>query len=377
MRFVFASDSFKGTLSSARIGALLETAAREAFPDAECITLPIADGGEGTLDAISSVQLGRRVALHAHDGLMRPRIAEILLSDGAAFVEAASTCGLTLLENDERNPLATSSYGVGECIRFALDQGCDNITVGLGGSCTNDGGMGCLRALGIRFLDAEERELLGCGSDLERVARIDESELHCRVHDVAFTVMNDVDNPLLGPTGATYVFGPQKGADGRALKSLEAGMRHFSEAIEASHPGTDFATPGFGAAGGLGMALSVFLGAQMRSGIEELLRWLDFDAIAEGADLIVTGEGKLDGQSLQGKAISGIVAHANRIGAPVAALCGSVALDERQLRDAGITCAIDISEGQPLDYALAHAEQNYRQAARKLFSAIKSESAPW
>lgn len=370
MKFVFASDSFKGTLSSARIGTLLESAARKAFPDAECIVLPIADGGEGTLAAISSIKYGARIALHAHDGLMRPIDAEVFFDGDAAFVEAASTCGLALLEDGERNPFATSSFGVGECIGFALDRGCESVTVGLGGSCTNDGGMGCLRALGIRFFDCDEHELAGYGADLERIARIDESGLHCRARDVSFTVMNDVDNPLLGQNGATYVFGPQKGATEGNLARLENGMKRFADVIAINHPNADFATCGYGAAGGLGMALSVFLGAQLRPGIEELLHWLDFDTVAKGADLVVTGEGKLDGQSLQGKAVSGIVAHAKRIGVPVAALCGSVALNEHELHDVGISRAIDISQGQALDYALAHAEQNYLQAARRLFAAL-------
>ena len=371
MRFVFASDSFKGSLSSDYIGELLETAAHEAFPDSECIVIPVADGGEGTLDAISSVRDGTRSALRAHDGLMRPIDTEVFFCGNSAFVEAASTCGLTLIGNDERNPLAASSYGVGECVRFALERGYDNITVGLGGSCTNDGGMGCLQALGIRFLDSEGRELDGRGSDLERVAIIDESGLHSRARQVSFKVMNDVDNPLLGPCGATYVFGPQKGAHDQMLDRLERGMHVFAESVAANHPMADFSTPGFGAAGGLGMAFAVFLNAEMRSGIEELLNWIDFDAVAKGADLVVTGEGKLDDQSLRGKAVSGIAAHAKRIGVPVVAICGSVALDEHELSNAGISRAINVSEGQPLEYAMSHAAQNYLEAARHLFSSLR------
>lgn len=374
MKLVFASDSFKGTLSSARIGELLVKAAQEELPGAECVVFQIADGGEGTLDAIRASCEGERMVFSAHDGLMRPIEGEIFIHDDKAFVEAASTCGLTLLESEERDPLTTTSYGVGECICHALDSGCAEIIVGLGGSCTNDGGMGCLRALGIKFFDSDDYELLGCGADLAEVARIDERGLHPLVNSTTFTIMGDVDNPLLGPNGATRIFGRQKGADDAALDKLECGMARFSEVIEAAHPGTDFDTPGFGAAGGLGMALSVFLGARMRSGIEELLNVVGFDEAIKGADLVVTGEGKLDGQSLRGKAVSGIAAHAKHAGVPVAALCGTVALEGCDLSNLGLSYVIDISEGQPLDYALTHAEQNYLQAAKGLFSLLREGS---
>ena len=368
MKFVFASDSFKGSLSSARAGELLTRAAREAFTDAECVVVPIADGGEGTLDALSAVRPGRRALFDAHDGLMRPTKGEVFLSGDEAFVEAASTCGLAMLSADERNPLQTSSYGVGECIAFALDQGYRKVTVGLGGSCTNDGGMGCLRALGVKFFDADGRELAGCGADLERVARIDASGMDSRVRQTSFTIMGDVDNPLLGPRGATHVFGRQKGADDATLARLEAGIHCLAAAVGEARADVDFQTPGYGAAGGLGMALAVFLGAQVRSGIEELLRWANFDDIVRGADLVVTGEGRIDSQSLHGKAIGGVAAHAGRFGVPVAAICGSLAIDEKTLHDLGIERVLETAAGQDLAFALAHAEENYLNAARRLFA---------
>lgn len=387
MKFVFASDSFKNTLSSMRIAELLENAAREAFPDATCVSLPIADGGEGTLDAIAASRSGSRLTVAAHDGLMRPLSCDIFLSDGEAFVETAATCGLALLSNSEHDPLSTTSYGVGECIGAALNRGCGRITIGLGGSCTNDGGMGCLRALGARFLDSNGTELEGRGADLARVRTIDASSLHPRVREASFTLMSDVTNPLLGPHGATYVFGPQKGADAAVLEQLERGMRNFAEIIGkttglppsrvqsgwkgGAQPGSiDFSTPGYGAAGGLGMALAAFLGADMTSGIETLLHWVKFDDLIADADLVVTGEGRLDFQSLQGKVVSGIAEHANRMGVPVAAICGSIALDEDEMRPIGLASALETSTGQTLDYALAHAEENYARAARDFFKRI-------
>ena len=371
MKFVFASDSFKGSLSSARICALLKAAAREVFPDAECVACVVADGGEGTLDALSRASAGKRITFSTHDGLMHPLTSEIFICDGTAYVEAASTCGLTLLDDAERNPLATTSYGVGESIRFALDQGCDEIAIGLGGSCTNDGGMGCLRALGVRFFDASGYELAGCGADLEAVARIDASNLHPLVQSTQFTIMSDVDNPLLGPNGATWVFGRQKGAGDAELERLESGMNNFARVIAGAYPKANFDTPGFGAAGGLGMALSVFLGAHIRSGVEELLRLINIDKALEGADLVVTGEGKLDMQSLQGKAIGGVAAHARRAGVPVVALCGTVELDESHFGGLGLSSVIDVSEGQTLAHALARAEENYLAAARSLFASLQ------
>lgn len=373
MKFVFASDSFKGSLTSGEICTLLARAARAAFPAAECVPLLIADGGEGTLDAIAEVVDGERVSVEAHDGLMRPLVCDVLASGSEAFVESAASCGLAKLSPGERNPLAASSYGVGECIRYALDAGYGSITVGLGGSCTNDGGTGCLRALGVRFLDARGAELSGSGAELARIARIDESDLHPAVARTRFTIMGDVANPLLGPNGATYVFGRQKGADDAAAAQLEAGMERYAEAVSAVHPEADFNTPGFGAAGGLGMALAVFLGASIRPGIEELLRWLDFDTLIQGADLVVTGEGRVDGQSVQGKAIDGIARHARDAGVPVALVCGTNALDEERLRSLGISRIVEIAAGQETEYALAHARRNYARAARSLFASLRGE----
>ena len=367
MKFVFASDSFKGSLTSAKICHLLESSARIAHPSAECVSLPIADGGEGTLDAIASVRAGERLTVRVHDGLGRFVLSEVLVCGAEAFVETAASCGLAMIDPEKRNPLIASSQGVGECIRFALDHGCKSITVGLGGSCTNDGGMGCLSELGVRFVDACGHDLAGSGSDLSRASLIDASGLHPAVADTHFTVMSDVTNGLLGPQGATHVFGRQKGADDAMVERLEAGMRHYAHAVETLWPDVDFDTPGFGAAGGLGMALSVFLGAQIKSGIEELLRWLDFDSVLKGADLVVTGEGRLDEQSLHGKVIDGIASHARKAGVPVVVVCGTSSVDESRLCALGITRVVETAAGQDLAFAMSHAEENYLGAVRDIW----------
>ena len=371
MKLVFASDSFKGTLSSARIGALLTEVATDVLPDSQCIALRMADGGEGTLDAIGAVNAGEKISLYVHDALMRPVRCKIIVDDDRAFVEAASTCGLSLLTESERNPFMTTSHGVGECVLHALYHGCTHIAVGLGGSCTNDGGMGFLRALGMRFFDERGSELAGCGADLARVSCIDADGLYPIARSADFTVLGDVTNPLLGPTGATRVFGGQKGADAAALDALEAGMENFARVIAETCPGVDFDTPGFGAAGGLGMALSVFLDAQLNSGIETLLQWLDFDNVIADADLVVTGEGKLDEQSLHGKVVSGVAGHARRAGVPVAVICGTSELDAAQLAELGVSHVAETSAERGADYAQSHAEEAFLSAAKTLFKNVR------
>ena len=370
MKFVFASDSFKGTLSSVQICSLLQEAALEAFPSAECVLVPIADGGGGTLDALAAARPGQLVPIYAHNGLMRGIRCKILICGDEAFVESASTCGLVHIPEGDRDPLLTSSSGVGECIAHALFHGCRHITVGLGDSCMNDGGMGCMRALGVRFLDEAGHELVGIGKNMERIARIDESGLIPQAREATFTLMSDVTNPLLGPLGATNVFGRQKGADDAALARLEAGMCHYAEVLAETHPEADFDTPGFGAAGGLGMALSVFLGARIRSGVEALLQWVDFDSLLEGADLVVTGEGQLDGQSLRGKVVSGVAAHARKAGVPVVVVCGRSLLDEAQVADVGVSRVIETGAGLTPEEAMARAQETYMQAARELFTSL-------
>ena len=370
MKFVFASDSFKGTLSSVQTCSLLQEAALEAFPSAECVSVPIADGGGGTLDALAVARPGQLVSIIANNGLMKPIRCKILICGDEAFVESASMCGLVHIPEEDRDPLQTSSSGVGECIAHALYHGCKHITVGLGDSCMNDGGMGCMRALGVRFYDEAGRDLVGNGKNMERIACIDESGLIPQAREATFTLMNDVTNPLLGPTGATYVFGRQKGADDAALERLEAGMRHYADVLHESHPEIDFDTPGYGAAGGLAMGLAVFLGAQIESGVETLLQWVDFDGLLQGADLVVTGEGQLDGQSLRGKVVSGVAAHAHKAGVPVAVICGRSLLDENQVAGLGVLHVIETGAGLSPEEAMARAQETYTRAARSLFASL-------
>ena len=306
MKFVFASDSFKGTLSSIRTGELLTAAAEEVFPGCSCKTVPMADGGEGTAEAVILATGGKWVPVEVRGPLGEPVSAGYgLLPGGTAIIEMASASGLVLVPPEQRDPRNTSTYGTGELIAAALKAGCTELTIAIGGSATNDGGMGCSRALGVRFLDASGHELEGKGGDLAKVAHIDASGLLPAAKAANFTIMSDVDNPLLGPDGATFTFGPQKGAIPEIRDELEAGMENYAQVLERDL-GSDTGFPGAGAAGGLGAALKIFLGAQMRSGSDAVLDLVHFDEDLKDADFVITGEGRIDWQSAHGKVVSGV-----------------------------------------------------------------------
>lgn len=370
-RFVFASDSFKGTLSSRKTAVLLEEAARRHFPDCACVAVPMADGGEGTTEAVADACGGEVVSAHVHDPLGRPLVANYaVLPGGRAVVEVAAASGLPLLTDAERDPRLTSSYGTGELIADALVRGCVDITIALGGSATNDGGMGCARALGVRFLDGEGRELGGCGADLGRVGTIDASGLDPRVAAASFHAMCDVDNPLVGPGGASFVFGPQKGASPEIVEELDRGMRSYAHVLEATF-GKGFDVPGAGAAGGLGAGCLAFLGATLESGIGSVLGLVGFDATLEGAALCVTGEGRLDSQTAHGKVISGVAATCKRRGVPCVAIVGGVARGTSPADVDGLVAVVPTPDGpMPLEEALGNAEELYAAAAERLFSIV-------
>lgn len=368
-RFLFASDSLKGTLSSADTAQLLERAARRHFPGCSCVAVPMADGGEGTVDALVEACGGERVRATVADPLGRPvEAAYGMLPGGRAVIEMAAASGLPLLAPDERNPLLTSTYGTGELILDALRRGARDVTVALGGSATNDGGLGMARALGVRALDAGGRELTGRGADLARVATLDLSGLDARVAAASFSVMCDVDNPLTGPEGASAVFGPQKGATPAMVEELDAGMARYAHVLEDTL-GRDFDVPGAGAAGGLGAGCLAFLGARSQSGIARVLELVGFDALLADADLCVTGEGHADAQTARGKVVAGVGAACAAAGVPCAAVVGGMSADAARLPGVGaiVPTAID---AMPLEEALARAEELYELAADRLFSLL-------
>ena len=374
MKFLFASDSFKGTLSSRRTAELLTRAAQEIFPDCECRCLEVADGGEGTTEAVLSAAGGRRMEAMVCGPLWERRKACYAALDGRrAVMEMAAASGLPLVPAELRDPRNTTSYGTGELIRDALDKGFRDLSIAIGGSATNDGGIGCMRALGVRFLDGDGNELSGCGGDLIKIRSIDRSGLDPRLRDTHVTVMCDVRNPLCGENGATRTFGKQKGGTPEILDELEAGMENYRELLRREF-GIDMdEEPGAGAAGGLGAALLSFLRAELRSGIETVLDLIEFDKKLEGVSLVVTGEGRADWQSAFGKVMQGVGRRCLRQGVPAVAIVGSMGDGAEQIFDYGIESMITTVNGvMPLEEALERAEELYLGAARRLFRMLRA-----
>ena len=354
MKIVIASDSFKGSLASIEVAQSIEMGILDVFPSCDVVKVAVADGGEGTMDALCQSLGGKVVRIPVEDPIGRTINASyVILEDGnTAVLEMSSASGLTLLTTAERNPMLTSTYGTGQLIDDAIGRGCRRFLVGIGGSATNDAGMGLLTALGYRFLDAEGNELSGVGASLSKVCRIDGSRVLQAVHESEFIVACDVDSPLYGPDGAAHVFAPQKGADLEMVRALDDGLRHFAEVtamymnssenrLSANLEKKDgyllvkgnviqdmSSMPGAGAAGGLGYAFVAFFGARLQRGVDMVLDAVGFDSIIEGADLVITGEGRIDAQTLTGKTPYGVLQRASRQNIPVIALAGSVALDD-------------------------------------------------
>ena len=373
-RFLFASDSFKGTLSSKQTAGLLGKAAEQVFPGCSWKGVCVADGGEGTLEAVVSAAGGRLCHVTVHGPLMEPvDSAYGILPDGRAVIEMAAVSGLPLVPRAKRNPLETTTWGTGELIRDALEQGLRDITVAIGGSATNDGGMGALAALGVCFYDSAGSLLSGKGADLERVERISLEGLMPEVKDARFTVMCDVRNPLTGPEGAAYTFGKQKGGTPTILDRLEAGMLHYADCLEETLGREIRSLPGAGAAGGLGAALLSVLNAKFQPGIEAVLDLIGFDQLLEETDLVVTGEGRMDWQSAFGKVPYGIGMRCKKAGIPVTAIVGGMGKGAENLYQYGIDSVIStVNRAMPLEEALENAEALYRNAAERMFRFVRA-----
>lgn len=373
MKMIFASDSFKGSISGREAGELLKKAANEVFGETETIILTAADGGEGTVDALLETCGEERILAGVHDARMRPVQAYYgRIDEKQAVIEMATASGLPMLENDLRDPLKTTSYGTGELLRDALDKGFAKIAIGLGGSATNDGGMGAMRALGARFFDEADRELEGCGEDLEKVRRIDLSGLHPGIKEIELTIMCDVDNPLCGTDGATYTFGKQKGGTPEILERLEAGMQNYQNVLRETFEENPEEIRGGGAAGGLGAALALFCRGKIRPGVDTVLDMLEFDRLLDGASLVVTGEGRTDAQTAHGKVMYGIGMHAKEKGIPVIGLSGSLGEGAEELVKYGIrSMTATVNSPMTLETALARTEELYFQGALNMFRLIK------
>ena len=373
-KITVAIDSFKGSLASYEVACAFERGFLREFPQAEVRKVSVADGGEGTVEALVQTLGGEQVRIVASDPLMRGVEVCYGIVDGGrtAVMEMSAASGLPLLAPEERNPLKTTTYGTGEMIADALARGCRKFLVGIGGSATNDAGVGMLRALGFRFLDAEGRELIGGGEILDKIASIDDSGALEALHESEFVVACDVTNPLYGPEGAAYVFAPQKGADAAMVEQLDGGLRNFAEVVKR-YNGEDVASlQGAGAAGGLGGGFKALLGARLERGIEMVLSAMRFDDIISGSDLVVTGEGRLDSQTVMGKTPSGVLRAACKQGIPCIAIGGAIEYC-KELAESDFAAMFPVVSGpmsleraMQKDVAEANVERTATQIARVL-----------
>lgn len=336
-KWILIPDSFKGTMSSREVCTMMASALRHHLPEAEIVSVPVADGGEGSVEAFLTALGGRRVEVPCTGPDGRPITGFYgCLPDGIAVIEMAAAAGLPLMEG-HLCPERATTYGVGELLRAAVRDGARRVILGLGGSATNDGGCGCAAALGIRFLDQEGNTYVPTGGTLDRLARIDASGLDPAVRAAEITVMCDIDNPLCGPTGASAVFGPQKGAGPAQVACLDRNLRHLAEVIRRDLGTEILDLPGSGAAGGMGGGMVAFLGGRLQMGIETVLDTVGFDTMVQGATAVLTGEGRIDGQSLRGKVVIGVARRAAAVGVPVIAVVGDVAPGAAAAYEQGVT----------------------------------------
>ncbi|PJX26004.1 glycerate kinase [Advenella sp. S44] len=343
---VIAPDSFKESLSSSGVAQAIADGIKKVAPDATLVLMPMADGGEGTVEAIASSTGASRQTLETVNALGEPTSAAwIMLQDNTAVIEMASAAGLEQIAEDQRDVRRASTYGVGQLVCAALDQGARRIVLGLGGSATNDGGAGLLNALGIRLLDKAGQPLAQGPAALYDLASIDLSDLDPRVADTEWLIASDVNNPLCGEHGASAIFGPQKGASPDDVRFLDAALSHFAD-MTAKATGHDVREqPGAGAAGGLGFAALAYLEATFKPGVEVVAEYAGLDEHVQQADLVITGEGRLDAQTLRGKTIAGIAALTQKHQVPLIALAGSLHEDYTQVYEGGITAAFSLPCG--------------------------------
>jgi len=377
LKVLVALDSFKGSISSIEGGKAVVEGILPVFPDADIVALPLADGGEGTVDALVHATNGRYIKIPVIGPLHEKVLAAYgILGDGqTAVIEVAAACGLTLVPPAKRNPLSTTTYGVGELILDAIEKGCRKFIIGLGGSATNDGGLGMLQALGYRFLDKRNQSVGVDGKSLKHIERIVINHVHPKLRDCEFDIACDVHNPLYGPNGAAYIFGPQKGANQEMVEELDEGLRHFGMVIEQQLGLNISDISGAGAAGGLGGAFAGFLNGQLRSGTQLILDVLQIENHLQSADFVITGEGRLDSQTAMGKAPYGIAELASKYQVPVIALAGAISTDSSALNNLGITSYFSImNEPMSLEQAMDcnKAYENLTFTSNQLFRLIKA-----
>ncbi len=350
MKILVAMDSFKGSLTALEACNEVEQGIKHVNPDIEVIKRPVADGGEGTVETLIDALNGEKIFLEIKDPLMREIDGVYgIFNEKTAIIESAISCGLTLLSEKEKNPLYTTTYGVGELIKDALDKGIRDFIIGIGGSGTNDAGIGMLSFLGMKFYDKENNLLKPVGISLKLIDRIDVTDFDERIKESKFLIASDVNNPLFGQNGAAYVYGPQKGANKNAVKELDSGLKNFS-LVATKLMNVDYSQkPGSGAAGGLGYTFYTFFNAKLNPGVDIIFDRLNLDEFAGTSNLIITGEGKIDKQSAMGKVLSGIGALGLKYKIPVIAIAGVVDESAEKLHEIGITSMFSIIN-RPIDY---------------------------
>ena len=378
MKFIFASDSYKGTLNQKEICGILKDTAEIWFPEAETVSVPVSDGGEGAVEVLIDALGGTPRHTEVHDPVgKRIQAGYALLSQNQAIIEMAQASGLMLLSEEERNLRTANTFGTGELIRDAVEQGCTEMILTIGGSATNDGGIGCLSALGTVFLDADGEELEPKPENLIRIKEIDTTSMKRFLKNIHFTIMCDVKNPLTGRDGATRVYGWQKGGTQEIVDELELGMCHYAGVLK-DITGMDVEhISGAGAAGGLGAGLLALTDAALVPGIDAILKLLHFDELLEGADYCITGEGRMDGQSMNGKAVYGVARACKKRNVPCIAIVGNTADGAETMLENGVVGIYRTTPvGMPLKIALSKSKELYVEACERLFQEIAKDMTP-
>lgn len=377
MKILLAPDKFRGSLEAQQVCEAMNEGIYMVSPEIEVLCLPMADGGEGTLDLLLWYSGGKKQTAKVQDPLGRIIDAEYGLSADkkTAFIEMARASGLRLLKTEEHNPLKTSTFGTGELIKIALESGVENIILGIGGSATNDAGIGMASALGWQFLDKNGKVLRPIGGNLVKIKTVKPPEFSIQNSSFSIKVACDVTNPLFGLNGASYIYGPQKGADEKAVKELDEGLQNISMIFERDFEKKYSLISGAGAAGGLGFGAMAFLNAELKEGVKLLMDFCDFNRKLKDVNLIITGEGKIDHQTLHGKLIKGITDQANTAQIPIAAICGTLDCSPRELQEIGIIYASSIlNRPMDLDEALKYGYEGVRNATFYLVSLLHNSN---
>ncbi len=372
-KIVLIPDSFKGTMSSVEVCDIL-TATISKFSDAQVISVPVADGGEGSVDAFLAALEGEKRYVTVNNPYFEEMqgFYGVIHNGKTAVIEMAACAGLPLVE-DRKNPCKTTTFGVGQLMLHAVENGCNNIIIGLGGSCTNDAGAGCAAAVGVRFTDKSGKEFVPVGETLKDIAEIDVSGIAKGIKDAQITIMCDIDNPLYGENGAAHIFGPQKGADEEMVIFLDSNLKSFAETVKRELNIDVSALPGGGAAGGMGAGLNALLGGKLYMGIETVLDTVGFDELIVDADLVISGEGRIDGQSARGKVVAGIAKRTSAQNVPTIAIVGDVGVGSEQLYSMGLTAIFSINRVAVLfPEAKLRAKQDLASTCEDIFRLLKA-----